>query len=167
MNLYSYQWIPNADGGSFRICDANDNRVATCYLEENAQTVVAALNAGDRGLTFATLAAANLRRAVKWHKGGLDEWSVADWATAMAGEAGEVCNAVKKLRRIEDEIANISEPNRQISTRAEAHKKIGEEIADTLIYLDLLAQRVGVDLAAAVIAKYNAVSEKYGFPDRL
>ncbi len=87
-------------------------------------------------LTFAQLSEANLRRAVKWHKGGLDEWSVSDWATAMAGEAGEVCNAVKKLRRIEDEIANVSEPERQISTRAEAIKKIDDEIADTVIYLD-------------------------------
>src|SRR5260221_5837456 len=35
-----------------------------------------------RGLTFAELAEANLCRAMKWHKGGLDDWSVADCATA-------------------------------------------------------------------------------------
>lgn len=140
-----------------------DARRAAIMLQE-----VHDLNAIVReGLTFDALGEANLLRAMKWHRGGLDEWSIADWATAMAGEAGEVCNAVKKLRRIEDEIANISDPERQLSTRQEALKKIGEEIADTLIYLDLLAQRCGINLTEAVIEKYNLVSAKYGFEDRI
>jgi NTP pyrophosphatase (non-canonical NTP hydrolase) len=83
------------------------------------------------------------------------------------GELGEAANAIKKLRRIEDGIANISDPERQLSAREEAVLKIADELADTLIYLDLLAQRLGVDLAAAVVSKFNAVSEKYGFPERL
>lgn len=140
-----------------------DARRAIIMLQE-----IHDLNAIVReGLTFSALGEANLLRAQKWHRGGLEEWSIADWATAMAGEAGEICNAVKKLRRIEDEIANISEPERQLSTRQEALEKIGEEIADTLIYLDLLAQRCGVNLSEAVIEKYNSVSVKYGFPDRI
>ena len=61
-------------------------------------------------LTFEELKNANFSRGRRWHKGGLDEWSVAQWAVAMAGEAGEICNAVKKLDRIEDGIANLSEP---------------------------------------------------------
>lgn len=118
-------------------------------------------------LTFREVTAANVARCDHWHKGGLGDWSVADWAVAMAGEAGEVCNAVKKLRRIEDEIANISDPDRQLSTRAEAVKKIGEELADTFLYLNLLAVRLGIDLPTEVVAKFNATSERYGFPERL
>lgn len=120
-----------------------------------------------KGLTFEQVSDTNLSRADRWHKNGIEEWSIADWAVAMAGEAGEVCNAVKKLRRIEDEIANISEPERQLSTRAEAIAKIGEELADTYIYLDLLASRLAIDLPAVIVAKFNATSERYGFPERL
>lgn len=121
----------------------------------------------NTALTFATVTQANVARCDRWHRGGLADWSVADWAVAMAGEAGEVCNAVKKLRRVEDEIANISDADRQLSTRAEAVKKIGEEIADTFLYLNLLAVRLGIDLPTEVIAKFNATSERYGFPERL
>jgi NTP pyrophosphatase (non-canonical NTP hydrolase) len=118
-------------------------------------------------LTFAAVTEANVARCDRWHKGGLSDWNVPDWAVAMAGEAGEVCNAVKKLRRVEDDIANISDPDRQLSTRAEAIAKIGEEIADTFLYLNLLAVRLNLDLPTEVIKKFNATSERYGFPERL
>lgn len=118
-------------------------------------------------LTFKAVTTANVARCDRWHRGGLDDWSVADWAVAMAGEAGEVCNAVKKLRRIEDELANISEPGRQLSTRAEAVAKIGEEIADTFLYLNLLACRLRIDMADEVEQKFNATSARYGFPERI
>jgi len=118
-------------------------------------------------LTFSEVTAANVARCARWHKGGMNDWTVADWAVAMAGEAGETCNAVKKLRRVEDEIANISDPERQLSTRAEAIAKIGEEIADTFLYLNLLAVRLGIDLPSEVVRKFNATSVRYGFPERL
>ncbi len=119
-------------------------------------------------LTFNELREKNRSRANRWHPAGIGEWSVADWALAMAGEAGEVCNAIKKLKRIEDGIANLSaDPHRQLSTRQDAVRKIGEELADVAIYLDLLAQRLGLDLQAEVVAKFNAVSERYEYPERL
>ena len=118
-------------------------------------------------LTFSDVTKANVARCDRWHKGGLADWSVADWAVAMAGEAGEVCNAIKKLRRIEDEIANISDPDRQLSTRAHAIVKIGEELADTFLYLNLLAARLDIDLPAEIVTKFNATSQRYGFPERL
>lgn len=52
----------------------------------------------------------NLDRLEEWHPNGLEEWSVADWAVAMAGEAGEICNAVKKLRRIETSVSQVTGP---------------------------------------------------------
>jgi NTP pyrophosphatase (non-canonical NTP hydrolase) len=118
-------------------------------------------------LTFNALTAANASRGQRWHKTGISEWTVSDWAVAMAGEAGEACNAVKKLRRVEDELPNISEPGRQLSTREAAIAKVAEELADTVIYIDLLAQRLNINLPAAIIEKFNATSEKYGFPERL
>ena len=123
-------------------------------------------NSADR-LTIASLQLAAERRAWRWHPGGVHDWSPERWAVAMAGEAGEVCNALKKLFRIEDDLPNISEEGRQLSTTAEAIAMIGTEIADTIIYATLLAERLGIDTAAEVVKKFNATSEKYGFPDRL
>lgn len=87
--------------------------------------------------------------------------------TATMGELGEAANALKKLFRVEDEIVNINEPGRQLQTRQEAIDKIGEELADTFIYLNLLACRLDINLAKEVINKFNATSIKYGFPERL
>lgn len=44
---------------------------------------------------------------------------------------------------------------------------LGEELADVFLYLDLLAGYYGVDLPAAIVKKFNKVSEKQGFPERL
>ena len=45
--------------------------------------------------------------------------------------------------------------------------QLTDEIADTALYLDLLAARAGIDLGAAIVRKFNRVSEKHGFPERL
>ena len=119
-------------------------------------------------LKFEILADTNRSRAEKWHDGSINNWSLTDWSNAMAGEAGEACNAVKKLRRIEDGIKNISEDeSRQLSSGEQAKDKIAEECADTLLYLDLLCQRIGRSLEDAVVAKFNKTSIEYGFPERL
>jgi NTP pyrophosphatase (non-canonical NTP hydrolase) len=118
-------------------------------------------------MSFVGLRAANASRYKRWHKGGLEEWSVTDWATAMMGEAGEMCNAIKKLRRIETDALNINEPGRQFTDRKTAVESIAKEMGDTLIYMDLLAQRLGVDLEKSIIEVFNQKSKEYGFPERL
>lgn len=118
-------------------------------------------------LTFVAVTEANVARCDRWHKGGIDDWTPSDWAVAMMGEAGEACNAIKKLRRVEDDIANISDPGRLLATREEAIAAIGEELADTFLYLNLLACRLGINLADEVVTKFNATSKRYGFPERL
>jgi NTP pyrophosphatase (non-canonical NTP hydrolase) len=118
-------------------------------------------------LTFQALRAVNVARSTRWHPGGIDDWTVSDWAVAMAGEAGEVCNAVKKLNRIETDCASRNEAGRHFESAEQAVAAIGAELADTLLYLDLLAARLGIDLAAAVVEKFNATSRNYGFPERL
>lgn len=45
--------------------------------------------------------------------------------------------------------------------------QLGWELADTVAYADLLAQYYGIDLGRAVREKFNHVSEREGFPERL
>jgi NTP pyrophosphatase (non-canonical NTP hydrolase) len=84
------------------------------------------------------------------HAHGLRDWSEERWALAMIGEAGETCNAVKKVLRGDGSVADVA-----------------EEAADTVIYLDLLCARLGVSLHDAVQAKFNRKSEERGSPIRL
>lgn len=112
-------------------------------------------------LRLGLLRAVNITRCRRWHPGGIDNWSLSDWAVALAGEAGEVCNVVKKLNRERDNIRGNSK------TKEELKKELGKELADTLIYLDLLAARARIDLSEVVIKKFNEVSEKFDFPERL
>lgn len=94
-------------------------------------------------LSFGELRTANVQRCQDvFHE--IDEWSPTDWACAAAGEMGEACNLIKKLRRGED-----------VKTR-----DIAYEIADTVIYLDLLAVRLGINLGEAVREKFNIVSDR-------
>lgn len=96
-------------------------------------------------LSFDGLRMANVARCNDvFH--ALDEWSPTDWACAMAGECGEACNEIKKLRRGE----NVT------------NEQIGDEIADLVIYADLLAARLGIDLGEAVTRKFNKASAKRG-----
>lgn len=121
-----------------------------------------------KDLTFKQLTKVNYKRCRRWHKSeDLSDWTISDWACAMAGEAGEVCNAVKKLNRLRDNLPSKNEPGRQIDSYEEAVSKIGEEIADTVLYLNLLSIRLGINLEKEVKKKFNSVSEKYGFPERL
>ena len=120
-----------------------------------------------KNLTFEEVTVANVARCNRWHKGGISDWTPERWMTATIGELGEAANALKKLFRIDDEILSINESDRQISTRQQGIDKIAEEVADTFIYLNLFACRLGIDLAAEVVKKFNATSERYGFPERI
>lgn len=97
------------------------------------------------GMTFEALRVANVTRCEQsFHS--LSRWNPLEWAGAAAGEMGEAANLCKKLRRGEDiPVADI-----------------GDEIADTVIYLDLLAARLGMNLAACIKRKFNVVSDRVG-----
>lgn len=115
------------------------------------------------GLNLALLRAVNVQRSKRWHEGG-EPWGVADWSNAMAGEAGEACNAVKKLRRIE---TGLLKRGKGSLTREEAISMIAEELADVVLYADLLADHLGIDLSRAITEKFNLKSEEMDFPERL
>lgn len=91
----------------------------------------------------------------------LDSWSLSDWMVAAAGELGEAANVAKKLNRVRDGIIGNAE------TPADPRGALADELADTVIYIDLLAQSQGIDLAAAIVAKFNRTSETIGAPHRL
>lgn len=86
---------------------------------------------------------ANLKRSAEVFF-PIDSWTPAQYACALAGEVGEACNLIKKQFRGDE-----------IST-----KEIADELADVLVYLDLLAARLDIDLVEALISKFNEVSAR-------
>lgn len=88
----------------------------------------------------------------------LNDWSLSDWFTAVVGELGEAANVAKKLNRVRDGIGGNKE------TADQLRAKLASELADTFIYLDLLAQSCGIDLGEAVVRTFNAKSDQLGCP---
>jgi NTP pyrophosphatase (non-canonical NTP hydrolase) len=118
---------------------------------------------GTDGLTFRTLRDANLQRLPLFkdakgrtchgEKDGSD-WSPAQWLQAVVGELGEYANLRKKCERGD-------------LTPEEAKPMLADELADVVIYLDILAAQLGIDLGNAVMHKWNKTSEKVGAPLRI
>lgn len=106
-------------------------------------------------LTFEMLRSVNVARCEEvFHK--LNDWTPTDWACAFAGEVGEACNLIKKLRRLDGADTNLdTEQHRQMLI-----KKVAKELADSVIYADLLAAVLGINLEDAVRQKFNEVSRK-------
>lgn len=99
-------------------------------------------------LTFERLRTVGYARAIGpfKHDEGLTDWSPAEWSNAMAGECGEACNMTKKMLRDGSENVDMEE--------------MGHEIADVVIYADLLATRLGFKLEDLIVKKFNKVSEE-------
>jgi NTP pyrophosphatase (non-canonical NTP hydrolase) len=114
-------------------------------------------------LTFSYFATQNAARASRWHGG--TSWSLSDWGVAMAGEAGEVCDAIKKFNRIRDGFS--SNNPRQPKNKEAAIIDILKEIGDTGCYLDLLAQACGSSLGACMRQVFNDVSVRENHPERV
>lgn len=111
-----------------------------------------------RPLTFDELRAANIARLPQFKNAHGEpahsqpdgsDWSVSDWLMAVTGELGELANLRKKVLRGD-------------LTDEQAQQMTADELADIATYLDILAFRLGVDLGAAVVAKFNRKSEQVG-----
>lgn len=89
----------------------------------------------------------------------LSSWSLSDWMVATMGELGEAANILKKLNRVRDGIPGNKESEEELR-QAFAH-----ELADTAIYLDLLAQAAGYDLEKIREIKFNLTSKKIGYSE--
>lgn len=105
--------------------------------------------------TFTTLRAANLARQAEWDPD--DRITLAYRGNELGGECGEAQNIIKKLER---ERLGIR------GSRATV-QDLADELADVVICADLIAMAEGVDLDAAVAAKFNQTSEKNGLLTRL
>lgn len=75
----------------------------------------------------------------------------------LAGETGEACNVIKKLER---------ERLGYRGSRATV-QELADELADVIIVADMIAHDAGLELGPAIIGKFNATSEKYGFATRI
>lgn len=108
-------------------------------------------------LTLSSLRAANLQRCeTSYHP--LDSWSLTDWATAVAGEVGEACNVIKKMRRLETWSGFARNTEELVALRTD----LRSELADAVIYIDLLAARAQINLGDAVRDKFNETSKRIG-----
>lgn len=109
----------------------------------------------------------NVKRCERWHgENGLSSWSALEWAGAMCGEAGEAANVAKKLKRIDDNMFNISKGKLDLD-RDVLRDRLAREAADTFLYLNLMCAREGISLASAIVEVFNTKSQEYNFPERL
>lgn len=108
------------------------------------------------GLSLGILREANLKRLPEFKnskgekahsKDDGSDWQPAQWLQAVVGELGEYANLRKKVERGD-------------LTIDEALPELSDELADTLIYLDLLAAQLDIDLSEAVRSKFNRVSDR-------
>lgn len=102
---------------------------------------------------------ANIKRQEEWP--GSDQIDLSFRGLELAGETGELCNLLKKLVRLENDIIGTKE------TEQELIAAIEDEIADVIIVLDLLALYLDIDIAKATINKFNKTSEKQNLETRL
>jgi NTP pyrophosphatase (non-canonical NTP hydrolase) len=117
-----------------------------------------------RNLSFFQLSVANYSRCERWHPKGISSWSLSDWATATVGEVGEACNIIKKMNRLRDGLVGNQGDDADVDV---LKSKLGYELADAVIYLDLMAQAAGLSLEDCVRDKFNIVSIRNHFPERL
>lgn len=107
----------------------------------------------------------NTARATKWHKNGMDDWSLLEWAGAMCGEAGEAANVAKKIKRIENELPN-KEAGIDTADLITLKMKLATECADTIIYALLILSQLNVDASDEIRHVFNKKSMEYGFDER-
>jgi hypothetical protein len=99
----------------------------------------------------------DMRAGEAYHN--IEAWSPMQWGCAAAGEMGELCNLLKKFER-----ANGNDAAAMVAII----DGIPDEIADVIIYLDLMLKRVNLatggatTLREAVARKFNKTSTKIG-----
>ncbi|RKQ68967.1 hypothetical protein DES40_1743 [Litorimonas taeanensis] len=93
-------------------------------------------------LTVTDLRQANIKRQKYWQAKAETSWNIAKLYGALLNEAGEAAGARKKLDRLDDGIADLG------AHLGLSHESLmldlGYEIADAIIYLDILAEKLGM-----------------------
>ena len=138
--------------------DTAEPCITLCDLQDECREL-----AGRAALTFERFSAINRLRCES--KDGfnhaLGSWSTSDWFLALLGELGEAANVAKKLNRVRDGIPG----NKQSKEELEA--MLRDELGDSFVYLDLLAQSLNVAIGEAAVKVFNAKSEQIGCPVRI
>lgn len=97
-------------------------------------------------LSFSHLRSVNLARCEEGFKHPLKSWTPSQWLVAVGGEVGEALNVVKKITRVADGLGQFHD------TDIDALRvKLAGEIADVVIYLDLLLARFDLSFDQAFI----------------
>jgi NTP pyrophosphatase (non-canonical NTP hydrolase) len=94
-------------------------------------------------LSFADLRAANATRHVRYWPNGIPVWGHDDWLIALGGEVGEALNVVKKVNRDRLKMAGNYDAMEVLV------EKLGAELADVVIYDDILASHFRTDRLGA------------------
>lgn len=126
-----------------------------------------------KNISFDTMRAANTARlpifknanGVQYHAPDGSDWSLAEWVNATAGEGGELCELVLPLAIMTTlgRVANIAKKVKRGDYSPESVQPlVAAELADVVLYCDLLAHRWGIDLGESVMIKFNAVSSRIG-----
>lgn len=115
----------------------------------------------EPSMTFEYLRNINLQRSSRWHPTGIEAWSASDWGIALGGEVGEAFNIVKKMNRVRDNLQQNAVDTEKL------REMLADEIGDIGCYLDLFASRFGLRLEDCIRNKFNAISLRENFPERL
>jgi NTP pyrophosphatase (non-canonical NTP hydrolase) len=82
-------------------------------------------------------------------------------AMLVATESGKLCDVVKKLNRVRDGLPGNT------AGAAQLHHQFRCRIGAIARALEVLADYCAMDLESCVAVKFNAVSERWGFPERM
>lgn len=106
-------------------------------------------------LTIAELCIANIKRQAEWDPANVLTASFR--GNELAGEIGEACNVIKKLER-----ERLGLPGSRATIEA-----LAEELADGVICISIIAVMEGIDLAQAIVDKFNKTSDEVGLGIKL
>lgn len=127
-------------------------------------------------VTFDAIRHANERRCKEtFHD--VESWSASDWGNAMAGEFGEVAGELLEINNLTlqffkkmkacDSIKKMLRQMQGDAKYEDLKSKLAKELADVVLYADMLSCKMGINLGEAVREKFNEVSEKRGSQIRL
>ena len=105
---YSYEWIEDksvSSGYHWRVSDPQDNRIATCYQEQNAKLLVDRLNAKTPS---------DIQSLVDWRIG----YHVEAGAKLIAGALHRIANAMEEENVLRREHLAVALESRDVANRA-------------------------------------------------
>ena len=91
----------------------------------------------------------------RWDEGHAVSLNYLEIGACAAGEVGELCNILKKIKLKRKEL------NKQTK------EDVAYEIADSICYLVNLASQLDIDVEKCIIEKFNIVSDRYNSKAKL